>query len=261
MTFDHPRSDWLPKGESFPAPAAAPSRIERIVIHYIGTNTAPRDSARWMLQTHRATMARENPYAFMYNAHIDIRGETWQGRGVEFRNAANGADTNATTWSIVFGVDGQNAANPAQIQAARKLIRDYRNFLGRNIPLAPHKVIKATRCPGDGITAQIQNRIFEEPLNVTRIAGSNRYETAALASQAAYPTGAPVCYVVSGENFPDALAAGSFSNGPVLLTQATRLPKATADEVRRLRVKRVVVIGGTSVVSQSVVEELDRLVV
>jgi putative cell wall-binding protein len=47
----------------------------------------------------------------------------------------------------------------------------------------------------------------------------------------------------------------------MLLTQATRLPKATADEVRRLRVKRVVVIGGTSVVSQSVVEELDRLVV
>ena len=96
---------------------------------------------------------------------------------------------------------------------------------------------------------------------MTRIAGNNRYETAALASRAAYPNGAPVCYVVSGETFPDALAAGSFNDGPILLTQSTRLPKPTADEVRRLRVKRVVVLGGTAAVSQSVVEELDRLVV
>jgi hypothetical protein len=259
--FDHRRSDWLPKGEPFPAPSAAPARIERIVIHYIGTATAPRDPARWMLQTHRDTMSRQNPYAHMYNAHIDRYGETWEGRGVEFRNAANGAETNATTWSIVFAVNGQDQASPAQVQAARKLIRDYRAFLGRHIPIIPHRDIGKTQCPGEGITEQIRSGIFEEPKNVTRIAGDNRYETAALASQAAYPNGAQVCYVVSGENFPDALAAGSFSNGPVLLTQATRLPKATADEVRRLKVKRVVVIGGPSVVSQSVVEELDRLVI
>ena len=259
--FDHPRSDWLPKGEPFPAPSAAPARIERIVIHYIGTARAPRDSARWMLQTHRETMSRENPYAHMYNAHVSYSGETWEGRGTQFRNAANGSATNATTWSIVFAVDGQNEASPAQVQAARKLIRAYRAFLGRHIPIVAHRDIGSTQCPGEGITAQIRNRIFEEPRNVSRIAGANRYETAALASQAAYPTGAPVCYVVSGENFADALAAGSFNDGPILLTQASRLPKPTADEVRRLRVKRVVVLGGAAAVSQSVVEELDRLVV
>jgi hypothetical protein len=259
--FDHPRSDWLPKGEPFNAPSSAPAKIERIVIHYIGTARAPRDSGRWMLQTHRETMSRPVPFAHMYNAHISLSGESWEGRGTKFRNAANGSNSNATTWSIVFGVDGQAEANEAQVRAARRLIRDYRNFVGREIPLIPHKILNPTRCPGDGITAQIHNRIFEEPSNVTRIAGSDRYETAALASQAAYPSGAPVCYVVSGEKFPDALAAGSFNDGPVLLTQTNRLPKATADEVRRLRVKRVIVLGGTAAVSQSVVEELDRLVI
>jgi hypothetical protein len=259
--FDHRRSVWLPEGEKFNAPSLNAARIDSIVIHYIGTARAPTDSGRWMLQTHRDTMSRENPYAHMYNAHVAFNGETWEGRGIEFRNAANGSATNATTWSIVFAVYGQNEANLAQVQAARKLIREYRAFLGRHIPIVAHCDIGATQCPGQGITAQIRNRIFEEPRNVTRIAGSNRYETAALASQSAYPSGAPICYVVSGENFADALAAGSFSDGPILLTQQARLPRVTADEVRRLKVKRVVVLGGPSAVAESVVEELDRLVI
>ena len=259
--FDHPRSDWLPKGEPFNGPALQPARIERIVIHYIGTASAPRDSARWMLNEHRRTMSRENPYAYMYNSHVGLNGETWEGRGTQFRNAANGAETNATTWSIVFAVDGQNPASQAQIIGARKLVRGIRNFLGRDIPLVAHRYIGQTQCPGEGITAQIANGTFEESRNVTRIAGENRYETAALVSQAAYPTGANVCYVVTGENFPDALGVSSFSDGPVLLTTKDRLPKATADEVRRLRVNRVIVVGGPAVISESVVSELDRLVI
>jgi hypothetical protein len=259
--FDHPRSDWLPNGEPFVAPALQRDRIERIVIHYIGTARAPRDSARWMLQSHRDTMSRENPYVFMYNSHVSVTGETWEGRGTQFRNAANGAATNATTWSIVFAVDGQEPASAAQIIGARKLVRGIRDFLGRDIPLVAHRYVGQTQCPGEGITAQIANGTFEESKNVSRIAGENRYETAALVSQSAYPQGANVCYVVSGENFPDALGVSSFSNGPVLLTTKDRVPKATADEVRRLRVKRVIVVGGPAAISESVVTELDRLVI
>jgi hypothetical protein len=259
--FDHPRSDWLPKGEPFVAPALQRDRIERIVIHYIGTAKAPRDSGRWMLQTHRDTMSRENPYVFMYNSHVGVNGETWEGRGTQFRNAANGAATNASTWSIVFAVDGQEPASPIQITGARKLVRGIRDHLGRDIPLVAHRYVGQTQCPGEGITAQIANGTFEERKNVSRIAGENRYETAALVSQSAYPQGATVCYVVSGETFADALGVSSFSDGPVLLTTKDRLPKATADEVRRLRVKRVIVVGGPAVISESVVSELDRLVI
>jgi len=160
--FDRLRSDWLPEGEPFTGPALQPARIDQIIIHYIGTDRAPRESGRWMLNEHRRTMSRENPYAFMYNAHVALDGKTWQGRGLEFRNAANGAATNATTWSIVFGVDGQNSASPEQIAGARKLIDGIRKHVGRYIPLVPHRAIKATQCPGDGITAQIKAGEFEQ---------------------------------------------------------------------------------------------------
>ena len=258
--FDRVRSDWLPAGEPFVAPALIPSHIERIVIHYIGTASAPKDSKRWMLQTHRDTMSKPKPYVHMYNAHVASNGETWEGRGLQFRNAANGAPTNPTTWSIVFAVNGQEPASPIQITGARKLVRGFRNFLGRDVPLVAHRFVGQTQCPGLGITTQISAGTFEEPKNVSRIAGENRYETAALVSRTAYPQGANVCYVVSGETFADALGVSSFRDGPVLLTTKDKVPRATADEIKRLKVKRVIAVGGPAVISESVISELDRLI-
>jgi hypothetical protein len=113
--FDHRRSVWLPEGEKFNAPILTAARIDSIVIHYIGTARAPSNSAQWMLNEHRRSMGRDPGYAFMYNAHVALDGQTWEGRGLEFRNAANGSATNPTTWSIVFAVDGQNGASEAQI--------------------------------------------------------------------------------------------------------------------------------------------------
>lgn len=259
--FDHRRSVWLPAGEPFNGPGLHRSRIDSIIIHYIGTAQAPRDSGRWMLNEHRRTMGRENPYAFMYNSHVGLDGDTWEGRGFEFRNAANGAATNATTWSIVFAVDGQDEASSAQVAGARKLIVGCRNFLGRNVPLVAHRDIGSTQCPGAGITAQISSNVFEENPNVTRIAGSNRYETAVKVSQMAYPGQVSTVYVVSGEDWPDGLAAGSFNDGPLLFVTANGVPKVTGDEIRRLKAKRVVVVGGDQVVSNSVLAELETLVI
>ena len=258
--YDHLRAAWLPAGEQFNAPGLRPSSITEIVVHYIGTARAPRDSKVWMLNEHRRTMSRENPYAFMYNSHVGHNGETWEGRGTQFRNAANGAGTNPHTWSIVFGVDGQAEASGAQIAGARRLILGLYDFLGREVPIIAHRDIGSTQCPGEGITAQIRAGLFARSDRVTRIAGSNRYDTAAQVSQRAYPSGANTVYVASGETFADALAAGSFNDGPILLTRKDRLPIETANEVKRLKAKRVVVIGGPSAVAESVVADLERLV-
>jgi hypothetical protein len=259
--FDRPRYVWLPKGEPFSGPRFEPARIEHIVIHYIGTAKAPKDSGRWMLQTHRDTMSRTPGYSHMYNAHVGLDGTTWEGRGVEYRNAANGSKTNPTTWSIVIGVDGQNPANPNQIAGTRKLIQAVRQHLGRNIGIIPHRQIGATQCPGEGITAQIAAGVFERNDNVIRIAGANRYETAVAVSQHSYANGAKVAYVVSGLNYPDALAAAPLAvNGPLLLTHPDRLPPEVAAEIRRLKVSRVVIVGGPSAVSEAVEAELKRLV-
>ncbi len=92
-----------------------------------------------------------------------------------------------------------------------------------------------------------------------RTAGADRYATAARVSATTFAPGAPVAYVATGSSFPDALAAGpaaAKSGGPVLLTQATSLPSATATELARLRPARIVVLGGTAVVSDAVVARL-----
>ncbi|MDZ4177754.1 MAG: cell wall-binding repeat-containing protein [Coriobacteriia bacterium] len=88
-----------------------------------------------------------------------------------------------------------------------------------------------------------------------RVFGADRYATAAAIAHTAFPAGSQVAVLVSGEAFPDGLAASSLAgalNAPVLLTQKARLPVATADELRRLGARRVYIVGGTAAVSADV---------
>ncbi|HET8571346.1 MAG TPA: S8 family serine peptidase [Candidatus Limnocylindria bacterium] len=88
-----------------------------------------------------------------------------------------------------------------------------------------------------------------------RVAGADRYATAAAVSRATFATGVPVAVLASGEAFPDALAGGPFAvkNGaPVLLVTASTIPAATADELTRLKPGRIVILGGTGRVSGAV---------
>lgn len=98
---------------------------------------------------------------------------------------------------------------------------------------------------------------------VTRIAGADRYATAAAISKAGFAPGVATVYVATGENFPDALAggaAGAITGGPVLLTQGHALPAATLDEVRRLAPDSVAILGGTGAIALSVEDALDEVV-
>jgi putative cell wall-binding protein len=95
---------------------------------------------------------------------------------------------------------------------------------------------------------------------ITRIAGVDRYETAAKVSASHFAVSVPVAIIASGEAFPDALAAGpagAAAGGPVLLTKATSLPSSTAAELTRLKPQKIVVVGGTAAVSDSVFQALD----
>jgi len=159
MVWDRIRSDWLGNGP-FTGPAFNPAVIDRIVIHYIGTARAPRDFRAWMLNTHKMSMAKSPPYAFMYNSAVDLDGLLWQGRGVEFRNAAN-RETNGTTYSICVATDGPAAANPAQVAAIRKMVKYVRDFTRKNLLIVGHRDVAATACPGDGLYRQILAGSFE----------------------------------------------------------------------------------------------------
>jgi len=92
-----------------------------------------------------------------------------------------------------------------------------------------------------------------------RLAGTDRYASAAAVSVAHFFPGVPVVYIATGAAFPDALAGGpaaKMGGGPLLLTTAGSLPASTAAELVRLRPGRIVVLGGVGAVSNNVITQL-----
>ena len=95
-----------------------------------------------------------------------------------------------------------------------------------------------------------------------RVGGSDRYEVSAAVAQEAYPSGAAVAYVVTGENFPDALSAAPAAvaeDGPLLLTTRDSVPGVVLDELHRIGPERIVVVGGPASVSEDAVAALSEI--
>ena len=102
------------------------------------------------------------------------------------------------------------------------------------------------------------------PSGVTtvRMAGNDRFQTAAQISADVYPSGASTVFVAAGTNFADGLAAApaaAQASAPLLLVQTDVVPSSTAAELQRLAPTRVVIVGGTRVVSEAVEQRLREL--
>jgi N-acetylmuramoyl-L-alanine amidase/putative cell wall-binding protein len=96
--------------------------------------------------------------------------------------------------------------------------------------------------------------------NVNRIAGGNRYETAAKVSQAGWPK-ADTVILARDDDYADALAGVPLAyqlNAPILLTQTKSTVPATMAEITRLGAQRVILMGGSGAISDNVMVELKR---
>ena len=101
--------------------------------------------------------------------------------------------------------------------------------------------------------------------SVTRIAGSNRFATAALVADAVKAKLGTVTKIVvaNGMTYPDALAVAPLAAAkgwPILLTTKTVLPPQTADAVVRLGATSTLVVGSTAGVSAAVALRLPNVV-
>lgn len=97
----------------------------------------------------------------------------------------------------------------------------------------------------------------------TPVAGTDRYATSVAVSQQAYPNGASVVVIATGNDWPDALGGAALAyaaQGPILLTMRNELPAVVATEIRRLGATKAVILGGKSVVGQGVENTLKTLV-
>jgi putative cell wall-binding protein len=89
---------------------------------------------------------------------------------------------------------------------------------------------------------------------VSRIGGADRYQVSANVA-AGYATGRPVVFLVTGTVFSDALGGAALAgslDAPVLLTRPGSLPETVRAQLQRLAPQQVVILGGTTSVSDTV---------
>jgi len=99
-------------------------------------------------------------------------------------------------------------------------------------------------------------------VNIERLSGFDRYDTGmAVVDKVNVESGTPVV-VVSGESFPDAISAASFVGSkqyPALLTSHNYLADRTKAYISSNKPATVYIVGGVSVISQSVEAQIKEL--
>ncbi len=94
---------------------------------------------------------------------------------------------------------------------------------------------------------------------VLRLAGRDRYDTAAMISAMHFEPGIRMAFVTGGIDFPAAVAgapAAAANGSPLLLSRPDDLPSYTRDELARLQPDVIIVLGDVSVVGDAVMREL-----
>jgi putative cell wall-binding protein/peptidoglycan/xylan/chitin deacetylase (PgdA/CDA1 family) len=118
-------------------------------------------------------------------------------------------------------------------------------------------VLGGVNTVSDGVVASLNGTA-----PTTRIGGADRYAVSAGVSKAVFAPNVPVVYVASGAVFPDALsgsAAAGKLGGPVLLVTKDSIPAVVKTELNRLHPAKIVVLGGTATVSDSVKNALNGI--
>ena len=110
---------------------------------------------------------------------------------------------------------------------------------------------------GAGVVGPKAFAAYKAIAPTTRIAGADRFETAAKISSQLEP-GRRV-FIANGMNFPDALAGAAVAadqGAAMLLVQPNAIPSVTRSALARLNPTEIVVLGGTGAVSSQVAAQL-----
>jgi 5-hydroxyisourate hydrolase-like protein (transthyretin family) len=122
--------------------------------------------------------------------------------------------------------------------------------------------VTATNAAGTSPASAASAPITPIP-SITRAGGADRFDTSAKISAATFEPGVPVVYLANGLAFPDALsgaAAAGNLGGPVLLTLTGEIPASIRAELDRLNPGRIVILGGTGAVNNTVADAVQQYI-
>ena len=131
---------------------------------------------------------------------------------------------------------------------------------GESFQLVNGRFIDINTQTNDNINFAIK-AITKSNVNPNDIIGTNRYYTAVKTSKKGWNT-ADTAIISNGSAIVDALAAtplAAYKDAPVLLTEKDTLKDVTKNELKRLGVGKVYIIGGSSVISKNVQSQIEKM--
>lgn len=149
---------------------------------------------------------------------------------------------------LLTGREGLHPALPAELD---RLGADHAYLLGGHAALSP----------------QVEADLADAGITTTRLAGTDRFATAAAVADALADVAGPPerVFIVEGRHpdpargWPDAVSASgaaALAGEPVLLVVRDQLPPATRDAVGGSGADRALIVGGTAAVSETVATQL-----
>ncbi len=265
----------------------------------VGSNT----SAKWAegtsvtlknIQGHRDSNKTDCPGAKLYERLPQLRNDvasTISTRGYQpaftidrlfaadrFATAAAIARDTFSSASSAFVTRGDGATSfadalaanfPAGLDTAPVLLSN-----STSVPAATLSALQALGVStvhllgGEGaLSAGVEDSLRSKGFTVDRVAGADRYETAAkvaLADSGGVGSDGDrrTAVLSSGTSFPDALAAGGIvyrQHLPQLLTALDTLPASTSSALTELGIQHVIITGGTGAVSPAVEQQVQAL--
>jgi len=110
------------------------------------------------------------------------------------------------------------------------------------------------------VSGAVESALIGEGLNVVRLNGADRYETAARISLEGVDN-SEKAFLASGNSFADALSISSYAAAqgtPLLLTDTGSAPEVTLDALKDLGVEKITLIGGEGVILPAVKAQLEE---
>lgn len=162
------------------------------------------------------------------------------------------------------------AAGPAAIQQGGAILPVAQGYapavvLDEIERLEPRRIVVLGQqnAVSQNVVEQVDARLGGS-VQIARIGEADRYATAAAVVRAAFPEGSRYAFIVTGRNYPDALAAGAAAghlSAPVILVpgSGSDLPTATATLLADLGVTDVLIAGGPTTVSPGIESDLRSL--
>lgn len=220
-----------------------------------------------------------------YNVMVDRFGRAWEGRYGGLHRAViagHALQYNSETFGISVLGNYEQVPVPDVAMDAVARVSGWKlelhgvpadgtyEFDGRtNAVVQGHRDVAQTLCPGYYFyprLGELEQDILDHQSDfvpgTSRLSGGNRYHTAAAVSRASHGPNVDSVFIASGQDFPDALAAGPAAarfDAPLLLVRSDGVPQSVVSELERLRPKDIHILGGRSVVSEEVESELEPL--